>query len=150
MRPLLLALALGALLSGCSPWAVHYEPRSVRGSSPIVTKAKQVYRDDLQELAGAGGQVIGELAVAVNTGYPPAAEDIIHDQAAKEAAQRGGTHMFHTGNIADESTLVTVNKAFGTTFVQSRQISRVSGYRYIVVRVPAEALKTLDEELRPQ
>jgi hypothetical protein len=148
MRRLLLPILLAALW-GCSPWAIHYEPRSVRESSQLVSRAKRVYRDDLEELAAAGGKPIGKLFVGVGTGYPPAEDDIVHGQAEAEAAQRGGTHLFVAGEEQEKIDYVTVNRVFNTTIAQSGTYSRSKGFYYLVIRVPKEGLEKLDGALKP-
>ena len=92
MRLPALLLAL-ALLPGCAPWVVKFEPVSLtQERDPLVKKALRVPEADLAPLADAGGVLIGRMAVDVNQGWAlTGGLDEVHEKAQEAAAEKGAT-----------------------------------------------------------
>jgi hypothetical protein len=89
-RTLALATALAAL-AGCASVGAEFSPYPhSTPHPPMLERAVVVERHDVPDLARAGAIIVGNITAGGNGFADP---HVVLDDAAREAAQRGGTHL---------------------------------------------------------
>ena len=152
-----LCVALFATLASCAQTAVDFSPYSATSVQRGLTdRAVFAFPGDVATLHAADGELLGSIAIDGN-GF--ASRDDVRQSALREAAARGGTHVFIASEEADtnwakltnDRVVTTVSSNTATTTFRPGAIIPITTHHgsFVVVRVAAEHWRGLPWALRP-
>jgi hypothetical protein len=139
-----------------------YEPSTaLQPATSTAYRAAQFYENDFRYILDSGGRPIGHIEAR---GDGSTSSKDVDDEALKQAAARGGTHVIRTSKDLESvyfqfaqaradtvCTNAVSDTKCATTFTDASfaRIADLPRARYIIWRVPCENWPKLPEQLRP-
>lgn len=148
MRREIACACLLAALTSCGPYVTGWRPfHQGMATDRIAKTAIEVEDGDMDTIVDAGGTTIGMLTYDAD-GY---GIRTVLDDAASEAAQRGGTHyMLGDWKTTTGDSTYTAAPTFGGAYVVREHKSKSTTVRVTVIRVPKSGWRELPERLVPK
>ncbi len=145
-------------LVGCAGTLVDFAPYSATAvKRPVTDSAVFAYAGDVPLLKKARGVLVGTV---IMTGNAFTSRDDLRERALREAAARGGTHVFienesamtSFAKLTPDRAVTTVNGNTATTTFRPGASVPVTfhGGRFVVVRISPERWHRLPPQLRPE
>jgi len=140
-------LFLALLACGHRPGTIAWKPYSMRmNGSHIADRAVLIGEGDLGVVRSAGGLPAGTMTMRDSEGW---SMETIHEYAAQDAAEYGGTHYMAGEWSESTSTAYSAHK-IGDSWAVIPHTSVTRTLEFVVIRVPRSGWDRLPAALTPR